>query len=1033
MSSSTISKNSQLYSSYDNRTVINSQLYPLLYNADVWVDASDTSTFSLTGASNYKSLSGNWNDKSKNANHLVPTGGAPFYDEATCGMVLKSNTSFTGPYFIPTNDVSANINNECFMVAMSFYGTGVTGSGGSQYILGYITGLGSTQRTLRINAGGLASYRGGTTLIIGSTIQEGQRVVITFYNNNGLLQHFINGKLDRSFSGSGFTNQNGGTSYFGPNGGNVSLRASVHEIVHFSSAISSNQKQLLEYYLINKWKVPTTIFSNPTTVSGCRLWLDASDRSTISLSGTSVTQWNDKSGNSNNATGITSYLPTYTSGTPQINFSGTQGMRTPYVPNSSGTTEHGFIVLKPSSSAQYFLDSSDTTNGRNLRLYPNIYFYWAVGKGGAHLLPAGNGGIMYSTPSVGKFMLYSWFITGGISGSICQSANKTQDAPTATGQDFASGTYTQIGARGTTPGSGLVGSIQEVIIYNTDIGPANREIISNYLMNKWGITCLTGSVVNVYNAFQKLPPALRYFTPNDIDNCVLWLDAADKSTLFTDQYGTILSTVDGDKIGMWKDKSPSINNPLQSNLTLQPTVAYNVLNKNSVINFNGNTYLNVLTTSLPTGTGINASIFVVSKSTNANNAVLIKWGANPLNTFNDTIYIGYEANSSDLFLRADTNPTFGTLVDNVNVLNTYIILSSILLTNPQITNAWRNGVMFGDIAQATSTSITTGIGYIGQALQGEIAEIIVYNRKIGDGEREQIEGYLADKWGLRPNLPSTHTLKNITPQITPFNPKTISSCTFWYDMSDPSTITYSSGSTVNVTAVQDKSGNGIDLVRDVYTAGREITTANKLNGLTTLTYPGDPAPNNACLTYLRSSVPVPMTSNANYCFFVMRFNPYVLEGTTTARSWPIIFPMSIGVSNAMQGGMYKTGTNWYLNYNVSFVGTAANGTPVVSNRANGPAVGTPLIGMFGKTAAAQYVFSYNGTYETKAGGNYAIVGGQPMSVGNFYQGQELCEMIMFQGKVLTLGEIQEVEGYLAWKWGLVGNLPATHAYKKYSP
>jgi hypothetical protein len=184
---------------------------------------------------------------------------------------------------------------------------------------------------------------------------------------------------------------------------------------------------------------------------------------------------------------------------------------------------------------------------------------------------------------------------------------------------------------------------------------------------------------------------------------------------------------------------------------------------------------------------------------------------------------------------------------------------------------------------------------------------------------------------------------------------------------------------------------------------------------------------------MRSTVSLPLTSNANYVFFVMRFNPFVLEGTTTARSWPFIFPFQIGVVNGIQGGIARNGTNWTLNYNIAFVGTGANGTAIVSNSSSGPSVGTPFIGMFGKTAAAQYVFSYNGTYETVAGVNATIAGGQPFSMAPFFQAQELCEMIYYTGRVLSVGEIAKIDGYLAWKWGLQGNLPSSHLYKKYAP
>jgi hypothetical protein len=40
----------------------------------------------------------------------------------------------------------------------------------------------------------------------------------------------------------------------------------------------------------------------PTQISNCSLWLDSADLSSFTLSGSSVTQWRDKSGSNNNAT-----------------------------------------------------------------------------------------------------------------------------------------------------------------------------------------------------------------------------------------------------------------------------------------------------------------------------------------------------------------------------------------------------------------------------------------------------------------------------------------------------------------------------------------------------------------------------------------------------------------------------------------------------------------------------------------------------------------------------------------------------------
>src|SRR4051812_34337979 len=51
---------------------------------------------------------------------------------------------------------------------------------------------------------------------------------------------------------------------------------------------------------------------SPTDLSGLVLWLDANDSGTITKDGSNnVSQWNDKSGNSNNATSSGSASPVY--------------------------------------------------------------------------------------------------------------------------------------------------------------------------------------------------------------------------------------------------------------------------------------------------------------------------------------------------------------------------------------------------------------------------------------------------------------------------------------------------------------------------------------------------------------------------------------------------------------------------------------------------------------------------------------------------------------------------------------------------
>ena len=51
---------------------------------------------------------------------------------------------------------------------------------------------------------------------------------------------------------------------------------------------------------------------------------------------------------------------------------------------------------------------------------------------------------------------------------------------------------------------------------------------------------------------------------------------------------------------------------------------------------------------------------------------------------------------------------------------------------------------------------------------------------------------------------------------------------------------------------------------------------------------------------------------------------------------------------------------------------------------------------------------------------------------NTYWRGQLGEVLVYNG-VLTTPERQEIEGYLAHKWGLVASLPNNHPYKKFRP
>mgnify|MGYP001481106904 FL=1 len=46
---------------------------------------------------------------------------------------------------------------------------------------------------------------------------------------------------------------------------------------------------------------------------------------------------------------------------------------------------------------------------------------------------------------------------------------------------------------------------------------------------------------------------------------------------------------------------------------------------------------------------------------------------------------------------------------------------------------------------------------------GQIAEVVAFTSKLSDANRYKVEGYLAEKWGLRSALPANHTYKSSLP------------------------------------------------------------------------------------------------------------------------------------------------------------------------------------------------------------------------------------------------------------------------------
>ena len=86
-----------------------------------------------------------------------------------------------------------------------------------------------------------------------------------------------------------------------------------------------------------------------------------------------------------------------------------------------------------------------------------------------------------------------------------------------------------------------------------------------------------------------------------------------------------------------------------------------------------------------------------------------------------------------------------------------------------------------------------------------------------------------------------------------------------------------------------------------------------------------------------------------------------------------------------------------------------------------------------RTQASSYVFNWNGSllYSGETSANLPL---QNLIISGPLEASDcqVAEVILYNS-VLTSTQISKIEGYLAWKWGLVGNLPSSHPYKTSYP
>ena len=476
----------------------------------------------------------------------------------------------------------------------------------------------------------------------------------------------------------------------------------------------------------------------PTSITGCALWLDAADSSTIT--GTSpVTQWRDKS--------VNNYSMTYT-GSPTyrttaalnnlgcVTFNGTTSF------NSGTDTMYwsGFSISQPFTVFVVCTKRLSSNVNFSFVLEPSTSSGSVILYGGLELKMYAGSADQYTNPIL-TFVANSTYVYSavfnGASSLLAYAGNATSSLNPGTaswpglylGRDWG-GTYDS-------------GDYGEIIFYSGALSTNQRQQVEGYLAQKWGLKSSLpvghpGLGETIYRSDytkQNVMRAVPYyvaFSPRQISGCSLWLDAADSSTVT----GT-------SPITAWTDKSGAGRTVT---ITSGPTYGSTFQAGNRTLSFNNNT----ITTSIASavGTGDFTLVAVWYQSAAGTNTVL------SLGTVaSSSQSLGFSGNKYNFYQFGDVNESaystatpswvvqIGTRIGSVKK----VYINGNVGTTPSSTSY-----------DASVTTVTIGKGD-NFAISGEIGEILIYTGTMSDTNRQLLESYLAQKWGLTASLPGGHS------------------------------------------------------------------------------------------------------------------------------------------------------------------------------------------------------------------------------------------------------------------------------------
>lgn len=254
------------------------------------------------------------------------------------------------------------------------------------------------------------------------------------------------------------------------------------------------------------------------------------------------------------------------------------------------------------------------------------------------------------------------------------------------------------------------------------------------------------------SAFVINPYSFAKFVPTDISNLVVWLDAG--KGLFDATSGGSAVTTDASTVARWEDQSGNGNNFTQSGSSQRPQLKTSIQNGLNVLRLTNSTFVVCNNNALFRNIS-GATVFGVRKCASNPTGEQNIFRANINNSSPSRIFfaVGFgtagRANAGGRRLDTDS---FSGIVSTNNVSTTAFEIQSAVYdyantnlflyfdgSQEASNTSWQTA---GSTSDTDSSQIRVG------TFNGDIAEVIAYNRALSTAERENVEKYLNEKYAI---------------------------------------------------------------------------------------------------------------------------------------------------------------------------------------------------------------------------------------------------------------------------------------------